>query len=74
MRGHTDARGSDATNDALSLRRARAVVAALVVIEPGLAGKLVAEGAGKREPLYRGDDEDSYRLNRRVEFTFPLSP
>ena len=74
VRGHTDARGSDATNDALSLRRARAVVAALVVIEPGLAGKLVAEGAGKREPLYRGDDEDSYRLNRRVEFTFPLSP
>lgn len=73
VRGHTDARGSDAANDVLSLRRARAVIAALTVIEPGLAGKLVAEGAGKREPLYRGDDEDSYRLNRRVEFTFPVT-
>jgi outer membrane protein OmpA-like peptidoglycan-associated protein len=71
VRGHTDARGSDAYNDALSLRRAGAVVAALIAIEPGLAGKLVAEGQGKRQPLYRGDDDDTNRLNRRVEFSFP---
>lgn len=71
VRGHTDARGSDAYNDALSLRRASAVITALTAIEPGLAGKLIAEGQGKREPLYRGDDDDSNRLNRRVEFSFP---
>jgi outer membrane protein OmpA-like peptidoglycan-associated protein len=74
VRGHTDARGSAAANIALSLRRARAVIAALVAIAPNLAGKLVPEGVGAREPLYSGDDEDSYRLNRRVEFTFPLTP
>jgi outer membrane protein OmpA-like peptidoglycan-associated protein len=74
VRGHTDARGSDSYNDALSLRRAAAVVTMLTVIEPDLAGKLVAQGAGKREPLYPGDDEDSYRLNRRVEFAPVKSP
>lgn len=73
VRGHTDTRGSDAYNDALSLRRAAAVIAMLTAAEPGLASKLVAEGAGKREPLYKGDDEDSYRLNRRVEFA-PADP
>jgi outer membrane protein OmpA-like peptidoglycan-associated protein len=26
------------------------------------------EGAGKREPLYPGDDAETWRLNRRVEF------
>jgi len=74
VRGHTDARGSDAYNDALSLRRAGAVIALLTAAEPGLAAKLVAEGAGKREPLYPGDDEDSYRLNRRVEFAPARTP
>ncbi|WP_421849637.1 OmpA family protein [Novosphingobium sp.] len=74
VRGHTDARGNVVANVALSLRRARAVIAALFTIAPNLAGKLTAEGVGSREPLYSGDDEDSYRLNRRVEFTFPLPP
>jgi len=69
VRGHTDLRGSDAYNDALSLRRATAVVAMLTALEPELAGKLVAEGAGKREPLYTGEDEETLQLNRRVEFT-----
>lgn len=68
VRGHTDARGTDAYNDALSLRRANAVITLLTAAEPALAARLVAEGAGKREPLYPGDDDDSYRLNRRVEF------
>jgi outer membrane protein OmpA-like peptidoglycan-associated protein len=74
VRGHTDARGSDEYNDALSLRRANAVIALLTAAEPALAAKLVAEGAGKREPLYPGDDEDSYRLNRRVEFAPAKAP
>lgn len=74
VRGHTDARGSDAYNDALSRQRASAVVAQLVALEPALAGRLVAEGAGKREPLYPGDDEESYSLNRRVEFVPAKAP
>jgi len=69
VRGHTDLRGSDAYNDALSLRRATAVVAMLTALEPALAGRLVAEGAGKREPLYAGEDEETLQLNRRVEFS-----
>lgn len=68
VRGHTDARGSDAWNEALSRRRAAAVAAQIVAVEPALAGKLVVEGAGKREPLYPGDDAETWRLNRRVEF------
>jgi outer membrane protein OmpA-like peptidoglycan-associated protein len=67
VRGHTDARGSDAYNDALSLRRATAVVAMLTALEPTLAGKVTPEGIGKREPLYPGDDEETYKLNRRVD-------
>ena len=74
VRGHTDARGSDAYNDALSLRRAEAVIALLTALEPRLAGRLVAAGAGKHEPLYPGEDEDSYRLNRRVEFVPAEAP
>ena len=74
VRGHTDARGSDAYNDSLSLRRATAVIAQLTKIEPALARKLVAQGAGKREPLYPGDDEATYRLNRRVEFVPAKTP
>ncbi|WP_082730489.1 OmpA family protein [Sphingomonas aquatica] len=69
VRGHTDARGTDEHNLALSLRRANVVVALLTVLQPSLAGHLVAEGAGKREPLYPADDDEAYRLNRRVEFS-----
>jgi len=74
VRGHTDARGSDALNDALSQRRARAVAAQITAVEPALAGKLRVEGAGKREPLYPGSDDETYRLNRRVEFVLSKAP
>ncbi len=67
VRGHTDASGSDAVNDPLSLARARAVVAALLAASPVLAGHLVAEGAGRHEPLYPGNDPAAWALNRRVE-------
>lgn len=74
VRGHTDARGSDALNDALSQRRAKAVAAQITTLEPALAGKLSVEGAGKREPLYPGSDDETYRLNRRVEFVLSKAP
>lgn len=67
VRGHTDANGSDAVNDALSLARARTVAAALAAAVPALAGQLRAEGRGERELLYTSAGNEQDRLNRRVE-------
>jgi outer membrane protein OmpA-like peptidoglycan-associated protein len=65
LAGHTDARGSDAYNQALSERRARAVQDELTLkyrIEPD---RLDARGFGKRKPADPARPEDA--SNRRVE-------
>lgn len=71
VRGHTDARGSDAYNDALSLRRAQRVAERL---EAATAGRrLDTEGLGRREPVAPNttpdgaDDPAGRQKNRRVE-------
>lgn len=65
--GHTDASGGPQYNRELSLRRARAVVAALVS-EHGIAGdRLLAEGVGMAAPVASNADEAGRALNRRVE-------
>lgn len=74
VRGHTDASGTDAINDPLSLARARSVVSALVAASPALSGHLVPEGAGSHEPLYPGSDPAAYALNRRVELAEACGP
>lgn len=68
--GHTDAKGEDAYNDALSLRRAKAVADRLA----GPAGRaLASEGFGEKQPVAPnahpdgGDDPDGRQKNRRVE-------
>ncbi len=68
--GHTDAKGDDAYNDALSLRRAKAVADRLT----GPAGRaLAAEGFGEKRPVVPNarpdgsDDPDGRQKNRRVE-------
>ena len=68
--GHSDAKGSDAYNDALSLRRAQAVAAAL----QGRTGRSAqAEGRGRREPVAANtladgrDDPQGRQRNRRVQ-------
>ncbi len=68
--GHTDAKGDDAYNDALSLRRAKAVADRLA----GPAGRaLTAEGFGEKRPAAPNarpdgaDDPDGRQKNRRVE-------
>ena len=65
--GHTDADGSDATNQALSERRAAAVMAYLV--SKGIAAdRLVAHGYGESQPLVSNDSSANMARNRRIEF------
>lgn len=75
--GHTDAKGDDAYNEGLSLRRARAVAARL----QSAAGRtLGAEGFGERRPvaanvkLDGSDDPDGRQKNRRVEIRITPRP
>lgn len=64
--GHTDARGADAMNTALSERRARVVVDYLVSL--GVEeSRLVATGFGESRP--RNEDDPFAGENRRVEAT-----
>jgi outer membrane protein OmpA-like peptidoglycan-associated protein len=66
--GHTDAVGSDAFNDALSLRRAERVRALLV--DRGIApAGIEAVGRGRREPRVSTPAGVPEPRNRRVEIT-----
>lgn len=64
--GHTDRAGNDRANDALSLRRARAVRDQLVTL--GVRRTLLAvRGLGESKPFMHTEDGDSAPENRRVE-------
>jgi outer membrane protein OmpA-like peptidoglycan-associated protein len=64
--GHTDAKGSDDYNMALSQRRASA--AAQYLVTQGVdAGRLRTLGLGETEPKAANDTEANMALNRRVE-------
>jgi OOP family OmpA-OmpF porin len=64
--GHTDRSGSDAYNQALSIRRATSVQNALIA--GGVpAGIIVIRGAGESEPLVPTADGVREPQNRRVE-------
>jgi len=70
IRGHTDAKGSDDYNQALSERRANAVLAALH--QRGVAGNASARGFGETQPVAPNevdgkDNPGGRQLNRRVE-------
>ncbi|MGE0441961.1 MAG: OmpA family protein [Gemmatimonadales bacterium] len=66
IEGHTDAEGADDFNQALSERRARAVVAYLV--EHGVAAaRLTAVGKGESEPVAPNDTPAGRQENRRVK-------
>ena len=69
VEGHCDERGSTEYNVALGERRALAVRAAL--ISAGIDGLRVrTRGYGEERPAAFGQDESSWRLNRRAEFIF----
>lgn len=64
--GHTDAVGSDQSNDALSRQRAETVRAAL--IQRGIAPEnIVTVGRGKREPVVLTAEGVAEPRNRRVD-------
>lgn len=67
IEGHTDSRGSNSYNLALSNERAEAIRAFL--IERGVgAERLLAEGFGEFSPLVPNDSPENMEKNRRVEF------
>jgi outer membrane protein OmpA-like peptidoglycan-associated protein len=64
--GHTDSKGTDAYNQALSERRASSVAAYLLSM--GLApNKLTSEGKGESEPVADNETDEGRAKNRRVE-------
>jgi OmpA-OmpF porin, OOP family len=66
IEGQSASEGSDAYNQDLSERRARAVVDDLV--QRGLpAPRVRAEGVGETRPIASNTDESGRSLNRRVE-------
>ncbi|KQM68456.1 OmpA family protein [Xylophilus sp. Leaf220] len=70
INGHTDAKGTDDYNDALSFKRAQTVAAAL---QQGQGRSFPTEGFGKRRPVAPNttvdgrDDPAGRQRNRRVE-------
>ena len=69
LAGHTDNRGSREYNIALGERRAKAVEQLMRMAGvPKRQIRVVSYGAER--PVAFGSDEDSYRLNRRVELTY----
>lgn len=66
LQGHTDSKGTDAYNQALSMKRSQSVKAYLV--NKGIkADRLKCEGYGERMPAASNDTEFGRSLNRRVQ-------
>jgi OmpA-OmpF porin, OOP family len=69
IEGHTDSRGSDEYNEALSERRANAVATALE--SRGIpASQVQTSGRGKGYPVASNDTPEGRQQNRRVEIVF----
>jgi outer membrane protein OmpA-like peptidoglycan-associated protein len=66
IEGYTDSVGSDSSNQALSGRRAEAVMTALVGMGVGRA-QLSAQGFGEARPVAGNDNAGGRQMNRRVE-------
>lgn len=66
VEGHTDNQGNAAANQALSEKRAQAVVAWLTG-HGVTAGRLTAKGLGQIQPIADNATEDGRAKNRRVE-------
>lgn len=67
VQGHCDNTGNDNINDALSQKRAEAIVSALVNL--GISNdRLTATGKGSHQPIADNSTDEGRAKNRRVEF------
>ncbi len=67
IQGHTDNKGSDEYNEALSMRRANGVM--VYLIDKGVANSRInPKSLGEKFPKYANDTEDGRSQNRRVDF------
>ena len=66
VQGHTDSRGSNAYNKALSQRRADAVAAVLIREHGVAANRVTARGYGEESPIASNDTAEGRAANRRV--------
>lgn len=67
VEGHADSQGDRSFNQRLSEHRAREVRSRLV--ERGIRADIITSaGFGETRPRATGQDEESFRINRRVEF------
>ena len=69
LEGHTDERGSREYNIGLGERRAQAVKRALM-LSGANASQITTVSYGEERPAATGSDEESWRLNRRVEIVY----
>ncbi len=67
IEGHTDDIGSEETNNALSLARAKSVSKALRNLIPSTQFKWQEKGYGESQPLVENDSDINRAKNRRVE-------
>ena len=67
IEGHTDANGSNTSNQKLSEYRAKAVMN-YMVIKGIKQNRLSSVGYGEDRPMVTGDNEEAWSKNRRVEF------
>jgi outer membrane protein OmpA-like peptidoglycan-associated protein len=67
IEGHTDNKGSNSINDALSLKRAESVKNYLVENGKIAASRISTKGYGKRRPIADNSTEFGRKLNRRTE-------
>lgn len=70
IEGHTDSRGSESYNQALSERRAEAVQKALVEMGIG-TDRIATRGFGESTPVANNETAAGRQLNRRVEIVLP---
>jgi outer membrane protein OmpA-like peptidoglycan-associated protein len=72
IEGHTDSRGNDASNLALSRRRAFAVREYLLANIPISADRLAAIGYGEERPVASNDTADGRAKNRRIDVVLDI--
>ena len=69
LEGHADERGSREYNIGLGERRAQAVRRVLM-LQGATANQISTVSYGEERPAASGSDEESWRLNRRVELVY----